>query len=220
MAKSRNPPQKEEKPHSWAAVRSLFTCKYLQVQQQQQLVQQQRQQDKFHKPQKLSEEDTSSAKCKKQGFKQEQTLEEVNKKCKKEQEINNKSKKLKCSGSLCSNTKVMHKPEISPPDEHKKRARLMASCNSESDASSRSMRNVSINVTSSSSSPSISGSFRNMPFRKLSGCYECRMVVDPVLGMTRDPSLRNSICSCPVCGEIFMKPENLELHQAVKHAGN
>ncbi|KAK6114865.1 hypothetical protein DH2020_007134 [Rehmannia glutinosa] len=27
-----------------------------------------------------------------------------------------------------------------------------------------------------------------------------------------------SICSCPECGEIFMKAENLELHQAVRHA--
>nr|GLL44101.1 uncharacterized protein LOC109175997 [Ipomoea trifida] len=57
-----------------------------------------------------------------------------------------------------------------------------------------------------------------MPFRKLSGCYECRMVVDPVLGLTRDPSLRTTICSCPVCGQIFMKPDTLELHQAVRHA--
>ncbi|KAL8482085.1 hypothetical protein ACS0TY_028290 [Phlomoides rotata] len=182
-------PQKEEKPHSWAAVRSLLTCKYLQVQQH------------------LVQQDT---KCKKQGIKKEQTHEESNKK---------KCKKLK---SLCSNTKVMQKPEVSvsPPEEQKKRARLMASSNSESDASSRWMRAVSLNVnsSSSSSSPSISGSFRNMPFRKLSGCYECRMVVDPVLGMTRDPSLRSSVCSCPVCGEIFMKPENLELHQAVRHA--
>ena len=46
------------------------------------------------------------------------------------------------------------------------------------------------------------------------------MVVDPVLGMTRDPSLRNTISSCPQCGQVFMKPENLELHQAVRHAGN
>ncbi|XP_019180281.1 PREDICTED: uncharacterized protein LOC109175477 [Ipomoea nil] len=55
----------------------------------------------------------------------------------------------------------------------------------------------------SSSSPaspsSIVGSLRGMPFRKLSGCYECRMVVDPVLGLTRDPSLRTTICSCHVC---------------------
>lgn len=72
---------------------------------------------------------------------------------------------------------------------------------------------------SASSNSSSGGSFRGMPFRRFSGCYECRMVVDPVLGFTRDPSLRATICSCPECGEIFMKAENLELHQAVRHAG-
>ncbi|KAK6114810.1 hypothetical protein DH2020_007079 [Rehmannia glutinosa] len=130
---------------------------------------------------------------------------------------------MKCSGSLCSNTKVMQKPELM-------RANLLMGTSSEtSDTSNRSLKNTNISNNSSSSSsssfttvpsasPSISGSFRNMPFRKLSGCYECRMVVDPVLGMTRDPSLRASICSCPECGEIFMKAENLELHQAVRHA--
>ncbi|KAK4391127.1 hypothetical protein Sango_2176000 [Sesamum angolense] len=141
---------------------------------------------------------------------------------------------MKCSGSLCSNTKVMQKPELSP-EEQKKRALISSS--TESDASNRSIKTattlsdlnggavVSNSSSSSSSSftlpsasPSISGSFRNMPFRKLSGCYECRMVVDPVLGMTRDPSLRTTVCSCPECGEIFMKPENLDLHQAVRHA--
>ncbi|KAL0326230.1 UNVERIFIED_CONTAM: hypothetical protein Sradi_5192300 [Sesamum radiatum] len=157
--------------------------------------------------------------------KKEQSLEEMNKKC----------KKMKCSGSLCSNTKVMQKPELSSPEEQKKRALISSS--TESDASNRSIKTattlsdlnggavVSNSSSSSSSSftlpsasPSISGSFRNMPFRKLSGCYECRMVVDPVLGMTRDPSLRTTVCSCPECGEIFMKPENLDLHQAVRHA--
>lgn len=44
------------------------------------------------------------------------------------------------------------------------------------------------------------------------------MVVDPVLGIARDHSLRGSICACPECGEICMKAENLELHRAVRHA--
>lgn len=139
-----------------------------------------------------------------------------------------KCKKMKCSGSLCSNTKVMHRPETGSPEVHKKRA-SMGSSNSE--ASSRSMNaplhelNNGVVSTSSSSlsvcsTSSVGGSFRGMPFRRFSGCYECRMVVDPVLGFARDPSLRGSICSCPECGEIFMKAENLELHQAVRHAGN
>lgn len=174
----------------------------------------------------------------KQSNKKEQTSDETNKIC----------KKMKCSGSLCSNTKVMQKPDQISHDHRRggSHAALMASSSETStDASTRSMKttitlsdlnngahhavsNSSLSLSSSSSSsfftvpasPSISGSFRSMPFRKLSGCYECRMVVDPVLGMTRDPSLRATICSCPQCGEVFMKPENLELHQAVRHAGN
>ncbi|KAL0438049.1 UNVERIFIED_CONTAM: hypothetical protein Slati_2287900 [Sesamum latifolium] len=210
---------------------ALFTCKYKQQQQQQQQQEdfQKQKQEQKQKPKEEEETVSSRQKCKKQmklEGKKEPSVEEMNKKC----------KKMKCSGSLCSNTKVMQKPELSSsPEEQKKRA--LISSTTESDASSRSIKTattlsdlnggavVSNSSSSSSSSftvpsasPSISGSFRNMPFRKLSGCYECRMVVDPVLGMTRDPSLRTTVCSCPECGEIFMKPENLELHQAVRHA--
>lgn len=123
----------------------------------------------------------------------------------------------------------MHRAETGSPELFKKRASLGSSSN---DASSRSMKtplhelNGVVSSTNSSSSFSASsnlssagGSFRGMPFRRFSGCYECRMVVDPVLGFTRDPSLRATICSCPDCGEIFMKAENLEFHQAVRHAG-
>lgn len=223
----RNPPQLQEKQHSWAVVRSLFTCKHLQthIQQQQQ---QEREEEKSQPPKEVPR--------KKQQKQQEQVEVVVV-----ELESNKKCKKMKCSGSLCSNTKVMHRPEVVCPDDLKKRANSMGSSNSNSnncDVSSRSMKvtlnelnngNGSALVTSSSSlaaaaaaastSPLITGSFKAMPFRKLSGCYECRMVVDPVLGMTRDPSLRATISSCPDCGEIFMKPENLELHQATRHAG-
>ncbi|KAK4429688.1 hypothetical protein Salat_1269400 [Sesamum alatum] len=251
MAKSRNPrkhtkekqqhSQKQEKPHSWAAVRSLFTCKYLQVQQQQQQQeefqkqrkQEQKQKQKQKVKQSQEEEEMVTSTSRQKGKKQmkvegkkEQSVEEMNKKC----------KKMKCSGSLCSNTKVMQKPEVSSPEEQKKRGVLLSSTESDASNSNRSMKTAtsssdvngavvsnsssssSSSFTAPSASPSISGSFRNMPFRKLSGCYECRMVVDPVLGMTRDPSLRTTISSCPECGEIFMKPENLELHQAVRHA--
>ncbi|GFQ02439.1 hypothetical protein PHJA_002387800 [Phtheirospermum japonicum] len=236
MAKSRNPrkhakekkhsqKQQEKKPHSWAAVRSLFTCKYLQVQPHQHDVQQQKQKQKMIKKTQEKEETITinSQKPKKQmkNGKKQQTLEETNKKC----------KKMKCSGSLCNNTKVMQKPDHQIPSSSEtheapnrsntKNATTLSDLNngahpvSKNNSSSSTSSN---SFTVPSASPSISGSFRNMPFRKLSGCYECRMVVDPVLGMTRDPSLRASICSCHECGEIFMKPENLELHQAVRHA--
>ncbi|CAL9110044.1 unnamed protein product [Musa acuminata var. zebrina] len=72
--------------------------------------------------------------------------------------------------------------------------------------------------SSSSSSSSVGGSLTGMHLRRLSGCYECHVMVDPINGPSRDPSMRVSICSCPHCGEIFVRPESLELHQAVRHA--
>ena len=58
------------------------------------------------------------------------------------------------------------------------------------------------------------GSFRGMHLRRLSGCYECHMVVDPLNnGFSKVPSLRSTISPCPDCGEVFKKPESLELHQ-------
>ncbi|KAJ7965614.1 C2H2-like zinc finger protein [Quillaja saponaria] len=202
-------PQKTEKQPPWAVVRGLLTCRHLQTQQQQQQLQQQKQKQKEHEKQPKQRREPPK-------LQQVQVPEENIKKC----------KKMKCSGSLCSNTKVMHKPETGSPDIHKKRVSL-GSSNSH-DTSSRSMKaplhelngvvSASSSSMSASSNSSVGGSFRGMPFRRFSGCYECRMVVDPVLGFTRDPSLRASICSCPECGEIFMKAENLELHQAVRHA--
>lgn len=35
----------------------------------------------------------------------------------------------------------------------------------------------------------------------------------------RYPRPRTTLCSCSECGEVFTKPETLELHQAVRHAG-
>ncbi|THU70948.1 hypothetical protein C4D60_Mb08t30360 [Musa balbisiana] len=69
--------------------------------------------------------------------------------------------------------------------------------------------------SSSSSSSSVGGSLTGMHLRRLSGCYECHVMVDPINGPSRDPSMRVSICACPHCGEIFVRPESLELHQAV-----
>ncbi|KAJ1273594.1 hypothetical protein BS78_06G294100 [Paspalum vaginatum] len=70
----------------------------------------------------------------------------------------------------------------------------------------------------SSSSSSGGGSFRaGMQLRRLSGCYECHMVVDPISGST---SMRatTTICPCPDCGEIFVRQESLQLHQSIRHA--
>ncbi|KAL6844240.1 hypothetical protein ACP4OV_025913 [Aristida adscensionis] len=73
---------------------------------------------------------------------------------------------------------------------------------------------------SSVSSSSSSSSFRGMQLRRLSGCYECHMVVDPISGVFRDSaSMRAAaICPCPDCGEIFVRQESLHLHQSIRHA--
>ncbi|KAK7351139.1 hypothetical protein VNO77_10363 [Canavalia gladiata] len=203
-------PHKTEKQASWV-VRGLMACRNVQIQQHQQ--------HKEAKAQPQSPPEAKQAKKKQEERKlqEEGVSEENSKKC----------KKMRCSGSLCNNTKITAKPETATPDIQKKRLSL-SGYNTNNDASSRSMKAPlnelngpippsSSSSLSASSSSSGGGSFRGMPFRRLSGCYECRMVVDPVLGFTRDPSLRSSICSCPDCGEI-MKTESLEHHQAVKHA--
>ncbi|TKW23712.1 hypothetical protein SEVIR_3G004800v4 [Setaria viridis] len=73
----------------------------------------------------------------------------------------------------------------------------------------------------SSSSSSGGGSFRaGMQLRRLSGCYECHMVVDPVSGSgSGSSSMRaTTVCPCPDCGEIFVRQESLQLHQSIRHA--
>ncbi|KAG2709102.1 hypothetical protein I3760_05G223900 [Carya illinoinensis] len=202
-------PLKSEKSPSWSVIRGILTCRDLQTLQQHQQLQQQKQQQK-QQQQKRQQQNGQRLQ------QQEQALEESTAK---------KCKKVKWSGSLSSNTKVMHRPESGSSEVHKKRASTGSNRN---DASTRSLKaplrepNMVVSSTTTSfpasSNSSIGGSFIGMPFSRFSGCYECRMVVDPVLGFTRDPSLRGSICSCPECGEIFMKAENLELHQAVRHA--
>ncbi|KAK4276766.1 hypothetical protein QN277_014877 [Acacia crassicarpa] len=200
-------PQKSEKQPSWVVVRGLLTCRNVQTQPQQK------------QPQQIPEGKQQPKKKQEQRKLQEERVPE--------DQNSKKCKKMKCSGSLCNNTNIMAKPETGCPDSHNKKPSLSACSSSNNDSTSRSMKapprepNAAVLASSSlsaSSSSSVTGSFKGMPFRRLSGCYECRMVVDPVLGFTRDPSLRSSICPCPDCGEIFTKTESLELHQAVKHA--
>ena len=72
----------------------------------------------------------------------------------------------------------------------------------------------------SSSSSSGGSSFRaGMQLRRLSGCYECHMVVDPVSGSTSMRATAATICPCPDCGEVFVRQESLHLHQSIRHAG-
>ncbi|XP_010544461.1 PREDICTED: uncharacterized protein LOC104817077 [Tarenaya hassleriana] len=212
-----------QKATSWSTMRSLFSFKH-----------HHNLNPKPQPKQLLVQTQTQKQKQKLQGQMPEET---VKKKC----------KKMKCSGSLCSNTKVMHRPETSNSPETLKKNRPNstdnhhhhnnnASSSSSSSFSSHSSSNRSmkaplreLNVNGGSSlaldpsslkesSGGSGASFRGKPLRRFYGCYECRMVVDPVLGIIRDPVPRNTVCSCPDCGEIFTNSENLELHQAVRHA--
>ncbi|KAK6922614.1 hypothetical protein RJ641_010918 [Dillenia turbinata] len=70
-----------------------------------------------------------------------------------------------------------------------------------------------IPLTKSNSNEAMSAS-RRMQLRKLSGCYECHMVIDP----SRYPTARTAIYTCLECGEVFVKAESLEIHQTAKHA--
>ncbi|KAI4389143.1 hypothetical protein MLD38_001399 [Melastoma candidum] len=134
---------------------------------------------------------------------------------------------MRCSGSLCSNTKVIvvvpNTTSSSPETQkrgHRKSPRNEPAVVGNGGAITSTMSATSL--LSSSSASSNSRSLRRIPFGRLSGCYECRMVVDPASGLIRDlsssSSIRSTICCCPDCGEEFMKSEALELHQAVQHA--
>eukprot|EP01018_Ginkgo_biloba_P018634 Gb_32897 [translate_table: standard] len=140
--------------------------------------------------------------------------------------------KIGCSGSLCNlrdvvhgNTRVMHRSETSPEISSQSSTCKQSSVLSQ-DSGLLDHTRVSMGSSRYLNSPkpqfSIpetqgSGSFRGMHLRKLSGCYECHMIVDPIEAISRE-SFRTTICACPKCGEIFTKADALEQHQAIKHA--
>ncbi|KAK4276512.1 hypothetical protein QN277_014653 [Acacia crassicarpa] len=119
-----------------------------------------------------------------------------------------------CS-SICSfkdvahgNTRVVHRPDSSSPES--------SALGQQTGLLGRKPPNNSSSRSSakSNATPACTTSSRGMQFRKLSGCYECRMIVDP----SRLPIPRSTLCSCPHCGEVFPKMESLELHQTTRHA--
>ena len=124
---------------------------------------------------------------------------------------------MKCSGSLCSfkensmGTQRIARAQVDAASAAKKRVAMKAAPLTEI--------NGAVVAPSFNSCSSIGGSFKGMHLGRFSGCYECHMVVDPLNGMSKVPSLRSVVCPFPDCGEIFMKSESLELHQAVRHAG-
>ncbi|KAI3432018.1 C2H2-type domain-containing protein [Psidium guajava] len=131
---------------------------------------------------------------------------------------NNKLAGSSCS-SICSfrdvvhgNTRVVHRADNSPEGSSVgQEAGLLSSKAGAGSSSSRSLAGS----TRTHGGGGGGGSSRGMQFRKLSGCYECHMIVDP----SRYPyTPRSTICACSQCGEVFPKLESLELHQAVRHA--
>ncbi|KAL8088553.1 hypothetical protein AgCh_038367 [Apium graveolens] len=104
------------------------------------------------------------------------------------------------------NSKVIRRADNSPGNSSSGRKNVSGV--------SRSSSSRFLASDTSGRSNSFSTSSRRMQFRKLSGCYECHMIVDP----SRYPNPRSRICGCPECGEIFVNAESLEQHQAVRHA--
>lgn len=156
-----------------------------------------------------------------------------------------RSKRLGCSApSICKlkdDSRHQRVPVPPPPEETMGKRRASVSGSSErcvkkplSEAKCGTGRSSSATASSnstsnkqlqrggsslSSSSSSGGSSFRaGMQLRRLSGCYECHMVVDPVSGGST--SMRaTTICPCPDCGEVFVRQESLQLHQSIRHAG-
>ncbi|KAH1065802.1 hypothetical protein J1N35_030789 [Gossypium stocksii] len=122
--------------------------------------------------------------------------------------------------SICSfkdvvhgNTRVVHRADNSPDSSAVGQETGLLRRKAANSSSTRSLSG-STRTNNSSTTYTTSSSSRAMQFRKLSGCYECRMIVDP----SRYPSSRTTISACSQCGEVFPKIESLELHQAVRHA--
>ncbi|OMO75410.1 putative nucleic acid binding protein [Corchorus olitorius] len=125
--------------------------------------------------------------------------------------------------SICSfrdvvhgNTRVVHRADNSPESSTVgQETGLLRRKPANGSTSTRSLSgSTRSNHSTATATYPTSSSSRAMQFRKLSGCYECHMIVDP----SRFPSSRTTISACQQCGEVFPKIESLELHQAVRHA--
>ncbi|CAH2035947.1 unnamed protein product [Thlaspi arvense] len=119
-----------------------------------------------------------------------------------------------CGSSLCKfsdviygNARVIHRSDHSPESSNLGQDAGLLTRKPVTRGSSSSVRSNGCGAYTSYSSS------KAMHFRKLSGCYECHMIVDP----SRYP-ISPRICACPQCGEVFPKLETLEIHQAVRHA--
>lgn len=89
-------------------------------------------------------------------------------------------------GSICSfrdvvhgNTRVVHRADNSPESSSVGQETGLLSRKTLSGSSSSSARSLSSSARSNTTSANHTSSSRGMQFRKLSGCYECHMIVDP-----------------------------------------
>ncbi|CAL9109502.1 unnamed protein product [Musa textilis] len=130
---------------------------------------------------------------------------------------NGHSVRMGCSGSICK-LRDMQRPETVLAEPCKKNAAASGGEGTKKQPLSEINGVVSKPSSHSAAASSVGGSFRRMHRRRLYGCYECHMVVDPISMLSRDSSLGAAICACPDCGEIFAKAESLEVHQAARHA--
>ncbi|ESQ27566.1 hypothetical protein EUTSA_v10018514mg [Eutrema salsugineum] len=184
-------PAPQKQPSSWDQIKNLLTCKQIEG-------------SRVHDPSKNSQSGPSMT-----------------------THLSPSKLSSSCS-SICSfrdvahgNTRVVHRADHSPdvansatPADSETRLLTRKPGQHGSSSSSRSLISGSARSNGSGSYTSSSTtSFRAMQFRKLSGCYECHMIVDP----SRYP-ISPRVCACSQCGEVFPKLESLELHQAVRHA--
>ncbi|KFK29074.1 hypothetical protein AALP_AA7G085300 [Arabis alpina] len=119
-----------------------------------------------------------------------------------------------CGSSLCrfsdaiyGNARVIHRSDHSPESSNLGQDAGLLTRKPVTRGSVSTVRSNGCGAYTSYSSS------KAMHFSKLSGCYECHMIVDP----SRYP-ISPRICACPQCGEVFHKLESLEIHQAVRHA--
>ncbi|TMX03522.1 hypothetical protein EJD97_015855 [Solanum chilense] len=178
--------EKQKQPSSWDQFKNLLTCKQIEN-------------STVHDPASKNPPSSSSAAAAPAGA----------------------YSKLSSCSSICSfrdvvhgNTRVVHRADNSPESSSLGQETRLLSKNKTSHHGPSSSSSRSLARSNGSGSSTYTTSSRGMQFRKLSGCYECHMIVDP----SRYPLPRSTICACPDCGEVFPKIESLEHHQAVKHA--
>ncbi|KAH0683361.1 hypothetical protein KY290_021951 [Solanum tuberosum] len=111
--------------------------------------------------------------------------------------------KLSSCSSICSfrdvvhgNTRVVHRADNSPESSSLGQETRLLSKNKTSHHGPSSSSSRSLARSNGGGRSTCTTSSRGMQFRKLSGCYECHMIVDP----SRYPLTRSTICACPDCG--------------------